>query len=133
MEPISLILEALSTGFSLVLKDTTNQAIKEAYNSLKELIKSKFRKNNKPEGETALQKYEEKPEDWKTPLESTLNEINASNDESLIKAAQHLIELVNKQQGKGKYTTNIGDNAKGTIIGDHSTVIQNFGKESDKV
>ncbi|MCZ8249832.1 MAG: hypothetical protein ACK5U2_04825 [Microcystis sp.] len=42
MEPISLILAALAAGAVAAAKDTAGTAVKDAYESLKALIKKKF-------------------------------------------------------------------------------------------
>ena len=42
MEPISLIIAALVAGATAATKDTAGQAVKDAYEGLKTLIKRKF-------------------------------------------------------------------------------------------
>jgi hypothetical protein len=42
MDPVTLILTALVAGAAASVKDTANQAVKDAYNGLQDLIKRKF-------------------------------------------------------------------------------------------
>ena len=103
MEGIELITTALATGATAAAKDTTKQVIKDSYAGLKNLLKEKFKKNKKPEGEIAVEKFETKPEAWKAPLEDTLKEITIEKEPEIIKAAQRLLELAkaeNIQVGK---------------------------------
>ena len=47
MEPISLIIAALSAGAIAAAKDTAGTAVKDAYQGLKTLIKNKFAEQGK--------------------------------------------------------------------------------------
>ena len=131
MDPISLIISALVAGTTAAFKDTTGQAVKDAYSGLKTLLKRKFA--GKPAAEVALDQHEEKPEVWKEPLRQALTETGAGQDEEVIKAAQGLLEQVDPEGARsGKYNTTIHGNVYGMIQGDHAQLTQNFGETPSK-
>ena len=127
MEPTSIILTALLAGATAAAKDTASQAIKDGYQGLKTLIQNRF--SDKPAAQTALTEYEQDADTWRKPLEKSLAESGANQDEAIIRQAQALLKLVKPQQAaQGKYNVQIGE-GKGTVIGDNAQVIQNFGKD----
>ena len=131
MDPISLVISALVAGATAAVKDTAGQAVKDAYNGLKTLLKGKFA--GKPAAEVALDKHEEKPEVWKEPLKEALAETGAGQDVEVIKAAQELLKQVDPDGTKsGKYNTTIHGNVYGMIQGDHAELTQNFGETPSK-
>jgi hypothetical protein len=100
MDPISLITGALLAG----LKDVGTQAVKDAYTGLKSLIIKRFKARENLAGETAIKKFEEKPEAWQAALEDSLKEIQIQNDLEIIEAAKKLAELAApKQFAQGKF------------------------------
>ena len=112
MDPIILILTALTAGATASLKDTANQAVKDAYDGLKTLIKKRF--VGKHDAEMALAQHEKKPEVWKAPLEEGLKETGVDRDQEIIAAAQQLMKLIQPQQAAmGKYNVQITGNVQG--------------------
>lgn len=127
MDPITLILTALAAGASVSVKDVTNQAVKDAYNGLKSLIKNRFA--GKPAAEVALAEHEKKPDVWKAPLEEGLKEADVDQDQDIIAAAQQLMRLVQPQQAAmGKYNVQITGDVQGYAQGDYQQVTMNFGE-----
>jgi hypothetical protein len=128
MDPVTLILTALATGAAASAKDVTGQAVKDAYNGLKALVKNKL--VGKPDAEMALVQHEKKPEVWKAPLEDGLKEAGVAQDQEIIAAAQQLMTLVQPQQAAmGKYNVQITGNVQGFAQGDHQQVTMNFGNK----
>lgn len=126
MNPIDLILVALSTGALASLQATASEAIKDGYNALKTLILRRFATNT--DAAATLVKYESKPEVWKKPLEDELRQAGADQDETIIKAAQQLMTLVNLQQtSTGKFNVQVGGDIQGYAQGDKQQVTMNFG------
>jgi hypothetical protein len=126
MDPVSLIIAALATGAVAAAKDTASQVVKDTYQGLKVLIQRKFA--GKPDAESTLAKYENKPEVYREPLRDELNQATADKDEELIKAAQKLMALLDpKQAAKGKYNVQVSGNVYGLVQGDHQNVTMNFG------
>lgn len=125
MDPVSLIVSALTAGATAALKETASQAAKDAYAKLKTLVQRHF--TGKPEAETALVQHEKKPEVWEAPLKDALVETGTDRDEAVLQAAEILLRLVQPQQvGTGKYNVQIGE-AEGVVIGDKAKVEQYFG------
>jgi hypothetical protein len=126
MDPMTLILTALAAGAAAAAQDTASQAVRDGYAGFKALIQRRFAK--RPEAETALTQYEEKPGVWEAPLKDALAETGADEDQEVLQMAQQLLKLVKPQQAaQGKYNVQIGE-AKGVVIGDDAEVTMTFGK-----
>jgi Effector-associated domain 10 len=126
MDPVSVVLAALTAGATAATKDTASQAVKDAYAGLKALVKKRFEK--KPQAEMALAEYEKDPDTWQKPLQKSLVETGVDQDEALVRQAQQMLKLVNPQQAsQGKYNVQVGE-GKGIVIGDHAQVNQTFGE-----
>jgi hypothetical protein len=126
MEPITLIITALTAGATAGAQAVAGEAIKDTYHGLKTLIRRKFA--GKPEAEIALAKYEEKPQVWEAPLKEALAETDADQDEEIIQAAQKIMTLVSPQQAAmGKYNIQITGNVQGFVQGDDAQVTMTFG------
>ncbi len=134
MEPVSLITGALAAGATAAAKDTASRAVKDAYAGLKALIVRKFSAKEKPEGETALKKYEEKPAVWEAPLQETLMEIGGGQDSEIMEAVKALTqEMARTPEGRqilARNNIDITDSQTG-IIGDNASVEggMNFGSK----
>ena len=125
-EPVSLIVTALASGAAAALKDTASQALKDAYRSLKHLLRRKLEGNR--EAEVALERYETRPGVWQPPLQDELTRTGAGQDAAIIRAAEALMALVDPHGSQsGKYHIQITGPAQGTVIGDHAQVAQSFG------
>jgi hypothetical protein len=126
MDSITLILTALGSGATASVKDTASQAVKDTYNGLKTLIHNKIA--GKPDAETALAKYEKKPDVWKAVLEYELKKAQVFQDKAIIEAAEKLMTLIQPQQAaQGKYNVQITGNVTGYAQGDHQRVHMTFG------
>lgn len=120
MDPLTLIVTALTTGVAIAAKDTATQAVRDAYSGLKALIQKHFA--DKPEAKTALEQFEKKPDVWKAPLEDALKEKAVDKDEVVVKMAQELLKLIDPHQAAlSKYNIQI-NRAFGTAIGDQASV-----------
>ncbi len=127
MDPVSVVLAALAAGTTAATKDTASQAVKDAYAGLKALVKKRFEK--KPQAEMALAEYEQDTDTWEKPLQKSLVETGADQDEAIVRQAQQVLKLVNPQQAsQGKYNVQIGE-GKGIVIGDHAQVTQTFDEQ----
>ncbi len=131
MDPISLIVTALATGAAAVGKDTVSLAVKDAYEGLRSLIKSRFA--GKPEAEIALKEHASDPDTWEKPLRSSLSAATADRDSSLIEAAQALLKVTDPEGAvKGKYQIQMTGNIRGVSQGDHNLVNMTFGTDDDE-
>jgi hypothetical protein len=126
MDPITLIIAALTAGIVAGTQDTAKEAVKDAYNGLKTLLQRKFA--GKSSAEVALAEHENDPETWEAPLKKALVQTQADQDQEIIAAAQKLMAQVNPQQAAmGKYNVQITGNVQGFAQGDYQHVNMNFG------
>ena len=124
MEPLSLIIAALAAGATAGIQGVAGDAIKEAYQGLKELIQRKFVGNRK--AEMTLEEYEKRPEVWEEPMKTAIQETGIDKDQEIVQRAQKLLSFINAQQNLGGFQqniqnygtvnqqTNLGDN-RGTL------------------
>jgi hypothetical protein len=127
MDPITLILTALTAGAATSVKDTASAAIKDSYTGLKALIQRKF--EGKPKAQTALVDYEEDPETYVKPLQKALIETHLDREQEILEAAQKIMTLVQPHQAAmGKFAIQNTGNVQGQVIGDHANVTQHFGE-----
>jgi hypothetical protein len=125
MDPITLILTALTAGMAAAAQTVAGDTIKDAYTGLKSLLQQKFA--GKQGAEVALQEHETDPTTWEAPLRQALTQAQVDQDEAVIKAAQKVMTLVNPQYAAiGKYNVQIVGNVEGFIQGEHNTITQNF-------
>ena len=130
MDPITLIVAALTAGATAALQETAGTAIKDAYQGLVALIKEKFGKD--PKAAAALEGHAEDPETWQKPLEKAIRQTGAAGDEQIQLAAQKLLELLQAQKLSPKYNVEITGNVHGFVQGDHAKVTMNFDKPATK-
>lgn len=116
MDPITLIVTALAAGAALGVQDTASAMVKDAYASLKALVKRRL--GGDPGAEMVLARHEEAPETWQAPLKAELARTGADGDEDLIAAARALLDLVGAGSA-GKYAVD-ARGAQGVQIGDHN-------------
>jgi hypothetical protein len=123
MDPLSLILGALVSGAASAVADSATDAVKTAYASLKSLVKTRLG------GDAGtVDKYEEKPEVWRPPLEDALKMSGAAEDAGVVAAAQRLMELVDPDgAAAGKYAVVNRGPVYGQTIGDRNVITQTFG------
>ena len=124
MDPISLIMAALTTGAVAGVRDTAGAAIKDAYEGLKALIRRRLGANR--EATTELDLSERQPAAATGELARHLRAIAAETDEELIAAAQAVLRLVDPAGSRaGKYDVRISG-GKGIVVGDQATVTMTF-------
>jgi hypothetical protein len=125
VDPVSLIVGALAVCAGEAGKAAVSEAVKDAYASLKSAIKARFAGN--ASGEVALERYEQKPQQWAGALEAELVEVNADHDAVIVEAAQRVLGLVDPAgQQTGKYKVDLRG-TQGVQVGDHNTQHNTFG------
>jgi hypothetical protein len=89
MEPISLLLTAIVSGAAAALEPTTKQAVKDAYDGLKTLIKRKW-------GDVNIESVERDPKSAarRDVLKQDLAKAAGAPDEQLMRQAQEVIRAV---------------------------------------
>ena len=104
MDPLTLILTALTAGATAGGQAVVSDAIKDAYNGLKTLIQRKFA--GKPSAEVALTEHESDPQTWVAPLKKALAQERVDQDEVILQAAQQLIDQIKAQPGGEQHIQN---------------------------
>jgi hypothetical protein len=124
VDPISLIVAALTAGAAAALKDTAGSAVKDAYAGLKTLLRRRFAGDH--DAEAALAHAEREPEGDLAPLKQQLLAAGADRDDALVKAARALLEQADPEGAKaGKYNVTV-TGGQGVVIGDAANVTMNF-------
>ena len=124
MDPNTLIVTALTAGATGALQETAGTAIKYAHQAFTNLLRRKFQKD--PKATLALESHTEDPQTWQKPLEKSIKETGAAQDEEILAAAQKLLELIQSQKPSAKYNVEIKGNVQGFVQGDHAAVTMNF-------
>lgn len=114
MDPITLIVTALAAGAVSGVTESASSAVKDAYASLKALVRRRLA--GQPDAELVLARHEQAPETWQAPLAAALGDAGADRDADLVAAAQALLHLVDAA-GAGKYAVDVRG-AQGVQIGD---------------
>jgi hypothetical protein len=96
MEPITVLMSALSLA-GTALAPVADQAVKDGYAGLKELIVRKFGQKDSDLAPT-LEKHAEKPERWQQPLEDMLKDVGAGQDQEVVDRATELLKRAEAAQ-----------------------------------
>ena len=127
MDPITLIVTALTAGAATGLQDTASAMVKDAYASLKALVRKRL--GDDPGAEMVLARHEQAPETWQAPLREELARAGADGDGDLIAAAKALLDLVGGSSA-GKFSVDVRG-AQGVQIGDHNRQDNVFNAPAD--
>jgi RIP homotypic interaction motif len=128
MDPVTVIVTALTAGAASALQDGASAVVKDAYAQLKALVKVRFA--GWPKGELVLAEYEAAPQTWEAPLAAELSAAGAEGDADLLAAAQALMSLVDAEGTRlGKYLVTVYD-SQGVQVGDHNTQTNTFGSRT---
>ena len=122
MDPVTLIVTALAAGAGAGVTDTASSAVKDAYEGLKAIVKSRFA--GRSDAELILAGHEAAPEVWERPLAAELAATGI--DAELVAAAQAfmgLMDATGTQAGK-----HVVDNrsSQGVQVGDHNVQHNTF-------
>jgi len=118
MDPVTLIVTALAAGAATGLTESASSAVKDAYASLKALVRKRLA--GRPDAELVLARHETAPQTWQAPLAAVLGEAGAEQDADLVAAAEALMRLVDKAGARaGKYSVD-ARGAYGVQVGDHT-------------
>jgi alkyl hydroperoxide reductase subunit AhpF len=129
LEPLTLILTALSAGAAAALQETAAAGVKDAYHGLRTLIQQKF--GSQPKNNDHLDEYTKDPDTWEKPLARDLQLAAADKDEEILQASKSLLELLQSQSSTGKYNVQISD-AQGIVVGEYAKVEMKFGTKPKK-
>ena len=90
MDPLSLIVAALTAGAAAAAKDTAGAAIKDGYQELKTLLQRKLAGNQA--ATVVLEEHAKDPDTFDAPLRKKLAEAAIDQDPEIRQAAQMLLE-----------------------------------------
>ncbi len=98
MEPLSLIVTAVTTGAALGLKPTAEQAVKDGYAALKQLLIDRY--GDQVDVTDAVANVEAKPdsEGRQLVLEEELESTAAPRDKELLRQAQALLKAAQPER-----------------------------------
>lgn len=124
MDPLTLIVSALTAGAAAALQETAGTAIKDAYQSLITLLKRKLKKDTK--ATAALEGHAEDPDTWQKPLEKAVKDNGLVEDQEILKRAQKLLNLLESANGHQTNILEIHGNAQGVIVENTGSSVMNF-------
>jgi hypothetical protein len=126
VEPISLILSALSAGALAAVQEDAAQAVKDAYAGLKRLLLRRLHGNEA--AKLSLAQYEKQPVAWEQPLRAELAAINAGQDDEVLAAVRVLVDhLDSDSAGSAVYRNQFHGPVHGLVQGDNNRVSMKFG------
>ena len=124
MDPVSLVLNALTSGAAQGIAGSVSDAVQSAYGKLKELITAKFAGNKS--AELALEEHAADPETWHAPLSKALTTSGAAVDEVILQVAQELMALLDPAGWRqGKYQVDLRG-GQGVQVGDGNRQFNTF-------
>jgi hypothetical protein len=117
MDPVTLIVGALSAGALKGAGETATSAVKDAYTALKIAVAARFAERQV--SVAVLDEHEDDPETYEKPLAKKVQQANGADDPRIVELAQALMRLMHDEGARaGKYTVDVRG-AKGVQIGDH--------------
>jgi len=124
VDPVSLVVNALTMGAAQGVTDSVSDAVKSAYSKLKDLVSAKLSGNKS--GEVALAEHATDPETWQAPLTKALSASGAGADHAVVEAARLLMELLDPVGTRqGKYQVDVSG-AHGVQVGDGNQQFNSF-------
>jgi hypothetical protein len=90
VDPVSMIVGALTAGASSGVSDAASQAVKDAYSVLKSLLVSKMGPGSA--GHVALDQHERNPDAYARPLGNAIKSSGADRDAAILAAARRVLE-----------------------------------------
>lgn len=126
MDPITAVLAALAAGATAAVQETAGSAIKDAYEGLKTLLKTKFA--GKALASAAVEAHASDTAAAEAVLRPALQAQAAGQDAELLAAARALLKLADADGSVARrYALQVGGDVHGLVQGDHATVTMNFG------
>ena len=123
MEPVSLIVGALTQSAAAAASGVASKAITQAYEALVDLLRRKLKGSGRS-AEVVLEKHKEAPELYEKPLEHELGVAKVAEDAEVVASAQTLQKVLEGtnwavQSNRDSYT--VGKAIK-SAIGPHAKV-----------
>jgi len=124
VDPVSLVVNALTAGTAQGVTDSVSDAVKSAYSKLRDLVSAKLSGNKS--AEVVLAEHATDPETWQAPLAKALTASGVGADHAVIEAARLLMELLDPAGTRqGKYQVDLSG-AQGVQLGDGNQQFNSF-------
>jgi hypothetical protein len=124
VDPVSLVLNALTSGAAQGMADSVSDAVKSAYTKLKQLVSAKLSSDRS--AELVLTQHATDPETWQAPLTKALTASGMDADQAVIEAAQQLMALLDPTgTAQGKYQIDL-QGAQGVQVGEGNQQYNTF-------
>jgi hypothetical protein len=124
LDPVTLILGALTSGAAQGVAESAADSVKDAYGKLKGLVARRFAGNKT--AEVALAEHADDPGTWQAPLAKALTESGVCADPAIIDAARQLMALLDEAGTRaGKYNVDLRG-AQGVQVGDGNQQVNLF-------
>lgn len=124
MDPVTLIVSALTAGAAAALQETAGSAIKDAYQGLAGLVKKKFGSDEKAKKVLAGRKKVSKT-DQKT-LEKSVRNKGLSQDKEILKQAKKLQKLLSASGFIQNNLVKVSGDLVGFVQENKGNVVMNF-------
>jgi hypothetical protein len=124
VDPVSLVLNALTSGAAQGVADSVSDTVKSAYGKLKQLVGAKLSGNRS--AEVVLAEHATDPETWQAPLTKVLIASGVGADQAVIEAAWQLMALLDPAgTERGNYQVDL-PGAQGVQVGDGNQQFNTF-------
>lgn len=121
MDPASLIVGALVAGATTGVGDSAAEAVRDSYEYLKELVRSKLA--DRQDAEQTLQRLETNPQGEQDHVVAMVNKLGIGADDPAVAVATQLMSLVDPSgAAAGTYIVS----SKGVQVGNWNTQINRF-------
>jgi hypothetical protein len=119
MDPVTLIVVALTAGAAAGVKDVASAVVTDAYANLKALARKALA--SRRDGELVLARHDDDPQLWAAVLlKRELTEVRAGENRDLVAAAEKVLQLVDERDRHGaKYVVDVAD-SQGVMVGDRN-------------
>jgi len=124
VDPVKLVVTALTAGAAKGAGETATAVVKDAYASLKTAVLARM--HGQVMAQEIVAEHAADPETYEKPLAKKIQETGAATDPRIVQLAQELMRLIDLDGATtGKYRVDIRD-AKGVQVGDHNTQTNTF-------
>jgi len=130
MDPVTLIVSALTAGATAALQETAGTAIKDAYQGLAGLVRKKFGSDEKAKKALAGRKKVSKAS--QKTLEKSVRSKGLSQDKEILKQAQKLHKLLSASGFVQNNIVKVKGDIQGFVNENKGSVVMNFNAPAKK-
>jgi hypothetical protein len=125
---------AIATGTQTAISDTVKDGVEALVQRIRQVFSSRHSQQEKRKSLMILDEYRQNPVIWEQPLKEALIKAGLSQDSTTITMAQHLLTLLDSQQGM-RDTMNINHYGAGhgSVYGPNYGTVNYMTAEKDKV